>query len=145
MDMNSGAGWSDLMGLGLIAVAVACLLCIAVVVFVVYLVYQAMLGVPEKYRPLNPSLVWILLIPLVGLVWLFFVFPPMMKAYKEALDERKLTVDGDGGHGLALACCICNVCGFIPVIGMLAGLAGLVLFIVVLVKAFEHKKRLAAA
>jgi hypothetical protein len=133
-----------ILGLGLIFGLAIFLLIFAVGLYVVYLVYQALLGLPESRRPMDAKLVWLMLIPFFNLYWIFRIFPPMMKAYQEALTAKKQPVEGDGGQNLALGYCICSVCSIVPGLGGLAFLASLVLFVLVMVKAYDHKRRLAA-
>lgn len=140
MDSNA---LSTLMGVGLIA-GFFLLVALALAVGLCYITVKAMAGVPEKHRPMDPNMVWLLLIPLFNFFWNFKVYPPMMEAYRKALAEKNLPVEGDGGYNLALAYCITVVCCIIPLLNVLAALAVLVLWILVLVKAYGFKRQLEA-
>lgn len=134
---------SAALGLGVMLFLFIMVVCLAFAVFMMYLVYNAMKGVPIAHRPMEPGMVFLMLIPLFNFFWVFKVFPPMMQAYKNALAEKGVAVAGDGGQGIAMAYCICVCLSIIPYINLFAGLASLVLFIMTMVKAYELKRLVA--
>jgi len=92
-------------------------------------------GVLQKCAPasrtIEPGPVWILLIPLVNLVFSFIV-----------VFEMAQTLQPSPGKSLGLAMCICGCCRIIPVLGLLAMLAHLVLWIIYWVKISEYSRML---
>jgi len=135
---NNGGGTTMLAVVGVLFA-----LGIALILFILRLIYNAMAGVPEKHRPMTPGQIYLLIIPLFSLYWNFRVFEPMMKGYVDALNEKKLPVNGDGGVGMAKAFAICNLCCLVPFVNFIAAPATLILFILVLIRAYESKKLLA--
>jgi len=130
-------------GIAAIFLIIAGVVSLVILLVILRMISNAMAGVPEKHRPMTPGQIYWLLVPLFNLYWNFRIFPPMMEGYAAALQEKKVTVSGDGGAGLAKAFCITYLCCIIPFVNMLALPAALVLFIIVMVKAFEAKKLLA--
>ena len=139
MENNQGLG----LGIGMGIMAFAILLMLGIGILVLWIVSKAMAGVPEKYRPMSPGQVFLLIIPLFNLYWNFRVFEPMMQGYTDALNAKKLPVNGDGGVGMARWFSIANILCIVPFLNMLAAPAALILFIMVLVRAFDAKKALA--
>jgi hypothetical protein len=123
--------------------AVIFLIMIGVALGILTLVAKAMAGVPDKYRPMNPGQVFLLIVPLFNLYWNFRVFEPMMQGYTDALTAKKLPVNGDGGVGMAKWYSIVNILCMVPLLNLLAAPAVLILFIMILVRAFDAKKALA--
>ena len=112
---------------------------IAIKAFICYLLFQCLQRIPPAYRRQEPGMVWLLLIPLFGLVWNFFVWPKIAESFKAYFDAQGRTDVGDCGAGLALAVCICAACGVL--IG-LAGLAALVMMIILLVQFMGYKNQI---
>ena len=83
----------------------------------------------EELRPMAPGLVWLLLIPLVNIVWMFFVVTHLKTDYTKMGAAGRLTAASDGGYGVGLALAICLALSIVPIIGGLASLAVLVLWI----------------
>lgn len=92
--------------------------------------------IPAEHRKQEPGLAFLLIIPVVSVIWAFFVYPRIsesLQSYFASRGENR----GDCGRKLAMATCICAVCSIIPLLGIVAGLAALVLMIIFFVKAFE--------
>lgn len=90
---------------------------------------RAMEAVDAELRPMAPGLVWLLLIPLVNIVWMFFVVGHLKTGYTKMSAAGRLTAASDGGYGIGLALAICSAATLVPFLGMLA-LPALVLWIV---------------
>jgi hypothetical protein len=110
------------------------LIAIGIAVFVLYLMYSALNAVPAEHRKMEPSHVWLLLIPLFNLVWIFFVVTRISESYQSLFYSRGRTDIGDAGRGVGLAYAICSVCSIIPCLGLFAALGGLICLILFLVK-----------
>lgn len=90
---------------------------------------RAMEAVDAELRPMAPGLVWLLLIPLVNIVWMFFVVKHLKTGYTRMSMAGRLTAASDGAYGIGLALAICMAASVVPFLGMLA-LPALVLWIV---------------
>lgn len=94
-------------------------------------------------RTLEPGMVWLYLVPLVNLVFHFFIVLGMAKTLRNEFNRRGLVVPEEmPGQSIGLAMCICACCAIIPLLGLLAALAHLVLWIVYWVKISEFSRML---
>ena len=91
---------------------------------------RAMEAVDAPLRPMAPGLVWLLLIPLVNIVWMFFVVNHLKTGYTKMGEAGRLTAASDGGYGVGLPLAICMAVSIVPFLGMLASLGALVLWII---------------
>ncbi len=117
-----------------IALLALFLVMLAVQIFICYLLQTCYNRVPEDFRQLSPGLVWLLLIPIFGLVWNFFVFLKLANSYKAYFTSVAKPHMGDCGRALGLAYCICACLSIIPLLGYLTGIAALILLIILMVK-----------
>jgi hypothetical protein len=74
--------------------------------------------------------VWLLLIPLVNNVWMFFVVHNLKIAYTKMGEAVRLGAASDAGYGVGLALAVCMAVSIVPLIGALAYVAILVLWII---------------
>lgn len=125
-----------LVGLG-IALAINILICA--------LVYGCFKRIPLEHRKMEPGLVWLLLVPLVPLVWNFFVFLRLPESFASYFRSVGRTDVGDCGRGLGLWYAICAVAAIVPCVNYAAGPAALVLLIIFLVKVMGLKKQIPEA
>lgn len=113
---------------------VAGLIGIAILVAICMFLSGCLKRIPPQYRKQQPNMVWLLCIPLFGLVWNFFVYPKIAESFKAYFDANGRTDVGDCGRQISLVYCIVVCCSVIPYLGALAGIAALVLWIITLVK-----------
>lgn len=90
---------------------------------------RAFEAVDPGMRPMTPGLVWLLLIPLLNIVWMFFVVGHLKTGYTRMSAAGRLTAASDGAYGIGLALAIFMAASVVPFLGMLA-LPALVLWIV---------------
>lgn len=96
-----------------------------------------------EVRTMEPGLVWLNLIPLVSLVFSFFIVFALSDSLRGEYARRGLALpEAEPGKSLGLAMCICMCCGLIPFLGLLASLAGLVLWNMYWVKIAEYSRML---
>jgi hypothetical protein len=89
-------------------------------------------------RTIEPGMLWLLLVPLVNLVWHFFVVLGMSKSLNNEFRLRNMPVaDPTPGQSIGIPMCICGACTIIPGLGVVAWLARLVLWIVYWAKIAE--------
>ncbi len=109
---------------------------IAVVFFVVYIfyilsLYRALSKCSVSSRTIQPGTVWLLLVPLVNLVWQFFVVIGLAKSLGNELRARGIpSAEPEPGKSIGIAMCVCAACGIIPLVNVLALPANLVLWII---------------
>ena len=116
---------------------------IAVVVFYILTMQKALKLAGESHQKMKPEMVWLMLIPLVNLVWHFFVVKNVSESIKSWAAESGAKVD-DAGYTIGLIACIANCCGLIPLVNVLAGPVGLVCFIIWWVKVAGFNKLMSA-
>ncbi len=89
-------------------------------------------------RKMAPNDVWFLLIPVVSLVWSFFVVNKMTQSLQLEFERRNIKRQEDKpGYNIGLTYCILACCVLIPLIGPLLSIAGFVCWIVYWVKINE--------
>lgn len=124
---------------------VACFIAFFLIPAIFYL--AALQGALNKCAPtsrtMEPGTVWLLLIPLVNLVWNFFVVMSIAQSLANEYARRGIpSPEPMPGQPIGIAMCVCACCGFIPILGILAGLANLALWIVYWVKIAEYSRNL---
>jgi hypothetical protein len=98
---------------------------------------------PEN-RAMAPGLVWLLLIPLVNIVWHFFVVINIAKSLGAEFSKRGLAEEPEPGKKIGLIMCILACCGIIPLLGVLCSIGALVCWILYWVKIAGFSAKLAA-
>jgi hypothetical protein len=94
-------------------------------------------------RTLDPGMVWLYIVPLVNLVFHFFIVIGMAKSLRNEFNRRGLPVaEAQPGYSIGIAMCICACCSIIPLLGLLAAIAHLVLWIMYWVKIAEYSRML---
>jgi hypothetical protein len=104
--------------------------------------------IPAPFRRLDPTLVWLLLIPGVALVWSYFVLPKLARSFKAYFDyvgDRRV---GDCGEGLGLAFSVCysvsSVCLCVPYCGVFFWVPTMALLILFVARVHQLKYRIPA-
>lgn len=94
-------------------------------------------------RTMEPGMVWLCIVPLVNLVFQFFVVLAIANSLRNEFNRRGMAVaDPTPGQQLGMAMCISGCCCIIPIVNFLAGLAYLVLWIMYWVKVAGYSKML---
>jgi hypothetical protein len=97
---------------------------------------------PEN-RYLPPGQVWLMLIPLFGIVWQFIVVNRIADSLKAEFAKRNILIMEDRpGSAIGITYCILNCCSVIPFLGVLAGIGGLVCWIIYWAKISGYKVKL---
>ncbi len=97
---------------------------------------------PENQK-MPPSNVWLMLIPLFGLVWSFIMVNRIADSLAAEFAKRNIPLEEQRpGYSIGLTFSILFCCGIIPVLGGLASLAGLVCWIIYWVKIAGYKTKL---
>jgi hypothetical protein len=122
----------------------ACMVPLVVEAVVAALLSSALRRLPPRYRQMDPGLIWLLMIPLFGIGWNFFVVLKVSRSYRDYFAERGRSETGDCGEALGLAYSVCAACSLVPYLGCVTAVAALVLLVLYLVK-MNTLKTLAAA
>lgn len=81
-------------------------------------------------RTMNPRKVWLMLIPLFGMVWQFINVINVAKSLRNEFTRVGIACsEAAPGQTIGLAMCVCSWCSLIPLVGGFAGLAGIVLWV----------------
>jgi hypothetical protein len=126
-------------------IVLAALLAIILIPVVMFLltVQRVLNKCAPAARTMEPGLVWLFLVPFLGLIWSFFLVMGVAKSLANEFRNRGIsTSDPLPGQSIGIAMSVCNCCCFIPLLGALASLAGLVLWIVYWVKIAEFSRML---
>ena len=102
-------------------------------------------GVLKKCAPssrtMEPAMLWLLLVPILNIIWSFFVVLAMAKSLANEFRLRNIpSSEPEPGKTIGLAMCICACCAIIPILGFLAAPIQLVLWIMYWVKMAGYSK-----
>jgi hypothetical protein len=110
-------------------------------IFYILTLQRALNKCSPASRTLEPALVWLYLVPLVNLVFNFFIVLAMAKTLRNEFNRRGAFVaDPTPGQSIGLAMSIAGCCTMIPFLGVLALLAQLVLWIIYWTKIAEYSR-----
>jgi amino acid transporter len=133
-------------GLGSAEVAVIFIvLLLFLVPYILYLVtlQNTIKACAEHNRRMSPGEVWLVLIPLFGLIWYFIMVGRIADTIAAELRSRNMPAEEERpGYGVGLTLCILSCCTWIPVLGGLASLGVLICWIVYWVKIAGYKRKL---
>lgn len=94
-------------------------------------------------RTMNPGEVWMVFIPLFGLVWHFIMVGRIADSLAIEFRNRRMQVDEDRpGYQTGLWALILFCCGIIPLLGILASLTGVVFIILYWTRIANYKRQL---
>lgn len=112
-------------------------------IFYILTLQKALNQCAPASRTMEPSLVWLLIIPFVNLIFSFFVVLAMAKSLASEFARRGMpSYDPQPGQSVGLAMSICGCCCAVPLLGAVAALAYLVLWIIYWVKIADYSRRL---
>jgi cobalamin synthase len=116
---------------------------IIAVVFYILTLSRALSKCSVERRTIQPGTLWILLVPLVNLVWDFIVVLGMVKSLGNEFRARNAhDVEPEPGKSIGIAMAVCAVCAVIPIVGIIAGIAYLVLWIFYWMKMADFSRKL---
>ncbi len=125
-------------------IVIVCALLVPLIIYITTL--QATLNeVSLENRKMPSGQVWLLLIPIFGIVWHFIVVSRMADSLSSEFASRGITPDDPRpGYTIGLVMNILLLCGIIPLIGVLASIGGLICWIIYWVKISGYKNQLSA-
>lgn len=119
------------------------LLYMAVKGSICFLIISALRRVPAEHRQLELKQVWLLLVPLFGYGWNFFVYRRVAASFESFFAALGMTSAGRCSAGLALAYCMVELGALIPRIGLLPWGLAWVLLILLLVRFHGYSQTVA--
>ena len=112
-------------------------------IFYCLTIQKAMNRCSPENRAMAPGMVWLLLVPLVNIIWHFFVVMNVAKSMAAEYQKRGLAVEPNPGQNIGLVMCIAACCGFVPIVNLLAAPTAFVCWIIYWVKVAGLSTRLA--
>lgn len=97
--------------------------------FIMHLITMssALNAIPQPLRKIPSGNVWLILIPLFGLVYHFIVIGAVSDSIKAEFMRRNVSRDEDRpGYNTGLTACILLVCGIIPWLGLVISIIGFI-------------------
>lgn len=137
-DSDAAAAFA-VMGMGVAFAAFAFFVSLAVAAVICWVVWDAYKVVPQQFQKLPAALVWLGLVPCLGLLVFIAVAVLVPIAFKDAFAARGRTEFGDCGLMVGIAWIACAVLGMIPFIGIVFGLGALICMILFIVKLRQMK------
>ena len=111
-------------------------------VFYILTLQKALNKCAPENRAMQPAMTWLLLVPLVNIVWSFFVVINMAKSLGAEFQKRGIAEEAEPGKKLGMIMCILLCCSIIPILGMFCSLGGLVCWIMYWLKIVGFSKKL---
>ena len=121
---------------------------VAIIFILPYILYlitlqNTLLEISNENRKMRPGQVWIILIPLFGLVWQFIMINRIADSLQAEFSSRNIPVsESRPGYTIGITYSILLLCSYLPILGVLALLGGLVCWIVYWVKINDYKTKL---
>jgi hypothetical protein len=92
---------------------------------------------------MQPGEVWMMFIPIFGLVWHFITVGRIADSLAAEYRERNIPVqEARPGYNIGITFLILNLCGIIPVLGILTSIGGIVCWIIYWSKIAGYKREL---
>jgi hypothetical protein len=134
---------SAAVGAGILGIAfIMLIIALVPMIFYILTLQKALNKCAPENRAMQPAMTWLLLVPLVNLVWQFFVVINMAKSLGAEFQKRGMAEEPEPGKKLGMIMCILFCCGIIPLLGVLCSLGGLVCWIMYWLKISAYSKKL---
>lgn len=134
------------MGLGVPEIIILLfILAMAVVpaVFFLLTLQNTLKEVSIENRKMEPGMVWLMFIPLFGMVWQFIIVNRLADSLRDEFAKKNIKVmEARPGFAIGLTYCILFCCSIIPYLGLLTSIAGLVFWIIYWVKINGYREKL---
>jgi hypothetical protein len=133
-------------GLGTTELAViAIVLLLFLVPYILYLVTlsSTIKLCANQNRSIEPGQVWLVLIPIFGLIWYFIMVGRIADTIAAECRQRNIPLDEQRpGYNVGLALCVLSCCGWIPVLGGFCSIAAFICWIIYWVRIYGYKTKL---
>ena len=141
--MQNNLAHSGALGAGILFIALIVLVIALIpMIFYILTLQKALNKCAPENRAMQPGMIWLLLIPLVNLVWSFFVVINMAKSLGAEFQKRGIAEEPEPGKKLGMIMCVLFCCGIIPLLGVFCSLGGLVCWIMYWLKISGYSKKL---
>jgi hypothetical protein len=129
----------------IIRIVAGCLFLGLLAIGIVYIAFLS--GVLRKCSPasrtMEPGMVWLLLVPLLNVIWNFLVVTALARSLGNEFRLRNIPTDNpEPGKSIGIAMCVCGACSIIPIVNIIAALPNLILWVIYWVKIAEYARRL---
>ncbi len=111
-------------------------------IFYILTLQNTLKVISESNRKMPPANVWLLLIPLFGIVWHFIVVSNIAQSIEAEYQSRNIQTTMKPTYGIGLAVSILNCISIIPIVNFVSGFAALVCWIIYWVQVSGHKERI---
>jgi len=136
ISIPSGAEWI------LVSLLVGLLFFVPVVFYLITL-QSTFKSISKENRRMHPGYVWLLHIPLFGLVWHFIVVIKLSDSIQAEADRKNISIsEARPAYNIGLAMCILSCIVWIPVIKAFAAFALIICWVVFWVRINDYKNRL---
>src|SRR5215212_5313528 len=124
----------------LIFIIVGLLLSLVVHIFYIITLQNTLKAISIQNRKMPPGNVWLLLIPLFGIIYHFIVVNNLADSIAaEAVSKNIKIAEPRPGYKVGLVMCILHCCFFIPVLNIFTGIACFVCWILFWAKISDYK------
>ena len=132
---GGGAAGAAMLGVCMMVALVIILVAMLPQIFFLLTLSKALSRCSPRNRTQEPGMVWLALIPFVGIVWIFINVIRIAESLENEFRARRWHDRGeDYGHGIGIAyCCLVLSC-CIPYLNLLAGIPAIVCWILYWVK-----------
>jgi hypothetical protein len=133
-----------LLGLGVAETQLLLLLIYVVPLFFFLLNLQRLFKeISAENRKLLPTLLWFAMIPLIGLLWQFFIIIKTAESLRLEFNKRNIQVEEKKpGFWIGLTYCVLFCCSIIPGLGLILGGIGLYYWVNYWIKMSDYRKLL---
>ena len=142
-DNNSLATGAGIAGIFVVVLIVIAILLLPTIFYLLTL-QKALNRCSPENRAMAPGMVWLMLVPLLNIVWHFFVVINVAKSLGAEFQKRGIAEEPEPGKKIGLIMCILACCGIIPLLGILCSLGALVCWIIYWVKIAGFSAKIAA-
>lgn len=142
---SEAAAAAAVMGIGLFAAVGAIVVGLLISAIVTWLIWDSYKAVPQQFQKLPAGLVWLGLVPCLGLLVYLAVAILVPMAFKDAFASKGRSEFGDCGQLFGIAFIVCAVLSIIPFIGLIFSLGSLVCMILFIVKLRQMKAAMLTA
>jgi len=132
-------------GASLIVIPILVLAALAILPLIFYLItlQQIFAAVKAENRLMEPGLVWLVFIPVFGVIWQIIIVTRLADSLQKEFADRNIDVgEPRPGLSIGLAYSILWTAGLIPGVGVLTAIAGFVCWIIYWVKIAGYKELL---
>jgi hypothetical protein len=112
------------------------------VIFYLITLQNILRAISPESRKMAPGQVWLLLIPIFGIIWNFILVNRIADSIRTELQRKGMGTTERPAHKIGMAMCILSCFTWLRLLGVLASLATLICWIIYWVKISEFKKKI---